>query len=701
MSEQSLIIKVVGKADYNEEYFNTIINELENSKSIFKNIDIMVLKVINLFYDKEEKEFNFKPHLDKYKRELLCFFIDLKERKILLNSLENYLSKLDKYGIIFQVFQKSSLANCKFIYYFFDLLKNESKTKEIINKILSNRIILEIKYNINLEELIQSIIDSKCLKDNECNFFDLYNTIQKRYEITEINNTGSNEKISTLKDNKRKKKKKYTKQDEEKKKDKKEIENKEVKKIDDKKENQLEEINQEKKEETKTEKKVEYNNSAHEKYKELMNNTFQNYFKKRQEYYKKKNIETPILDKIVYEKTMINTELFAFKINEKDYDIEPYNNVLKNVIEYFKSESVDESKIGYVCYKDKDQVVEAIYATLPNLELYNEITNKRKYKQDEFGDSSKEIRDSYFKARGLSFEYFINSLLMETFKFDELPRAFFRLKNQSFTKNDIDHKNEEINKKKELSMDELDGTFFCQQEVNLNLKALSFIEDYKLEVNPEINNKFYVTFSDADLIKFYKNSLILIEVKNSFPYYNKEDDKEEKEKKEKEIYDLDIISLKKELIIFLKKAEVFYQKYKENFEEINKVQLIFFYDSVRKKGYEGILQKSLNEFFSKKTFIPPGNLELQFISILSSYFAIAVYDLREKIKLYEIQAKELQGRVNFFYDLSKELKIENDSLSNKIETLSEEVENLKTENKTLSAEMEKMKTRMDAMEKNI
>lgn len=123
-----------------------------------------------------------------------------------------------------------------------------------------------------------------------------------------------------------------------------------------------------------------------------MNNTFQNYFKKRKEYYKGKNIKTPILDKIINEKIMIDTELFVFKMNQKDYDIEPYNKVLNNVIEYFKSESVDENKIGYVCYKDKDQVIEAIYATLPNLELYNEITNKNKYKQDEISNSNKEIR---------------------------------------------------------------------------------------------------------------------------------------------------------------------------------------------------------------------------------------------------------------------------------------------------------------------
>ena len=37
-----------------------------------------------------------------------------------------------------------------------------------------------------------------------------------------------------------------------------------------------------------------------------------------------------------------------------------------------------------------------------------------------------------------------------------------------------------------------------------------------------------MTFSDEDQIRFFKNSLILIEVKNSFTFYNKENEKEEK-----------------------------------------------------------------------------------------------------------------------------------------------------------------------------
>ena len=56
--------------------------------------------------------------------------------------------------------------------------------------------------------------------------------------------------------------------------------------------------------------------------------------------------------------------------------------------------------------------------------------------------------------------------------------------------------NEEVNKnkRKDLSMDELDGVFVSQKEVFLNLKTLPFIEDYKFEISQGTINKFYDFF---------------------------------------------------------------------------------------------------------------------------------------------------------------------------------------------------------------
>ena len=61
---------------------------------------------------------------------------------------------------------------------------------------------------------------------------------------------------------------------------------------------------------------------------------------------------------------------------------------------------------GYICYKDNKQVIETIYATLPSTELYKEITNKEKYRSDKFGNSSKKIRDNYFRAKEFSIPIF-------------------------------------------------------------------------------------------------------------------------------------------------------------------------------------------------------------------------------------------------------------------------------------------------------
>ena len=54
------------------------------------------------------------------------------------------------------------------------------------------------------------------------------------------------------------------------------------------------------------------------------------------------------------------------------------------------------------------------------------------------------------------------------------------------------------------------------------------------------------------------------------------------------------------------------------------------------------------------------NFEMQFICILSSYFAISVYNLKEQIKFFKIADKELQVRVNLLTDtiqmMSEEIK---------------------------------------------
>ena len=97
--------------------------------------------------------------------------------------------------------------------------------------------------------------------------------------------------------------------------------------------------------------------------------------------------------------------------------------------------------------------------------------------------------------------------MVETFKYDELPRVFFRLKNDNCAENEEDTENEEnVEKtyiKDQLPMDELDGVFFSPNKVALDLECLPFIEDHKLEINQKSGKRFNATFSD-EKINFIK-----------------------------------------------------------------------------------------------------------------------------------------------------------------------------------------------------
>ena len=84
---------------------------------------------------------------------------DLYNKRQSLKDLENDLSELQNYGKVFKVLQKSNPTNI-YILLFFDCLKNETKAKKILNTIFDKNILLKIEYNINLEELIQSIEES-------------------------------------------------------------------------------------------------------------------------------------------------------------------------------------------------------------------------------------------------------------------------------------------------------------------------------------------------------------------------------------------------------------------------------------------------------------------------------------------------------------------------------------------------------------
>ena len=97
--------------------------------------------------------------------------------------LASELSKINRYGIIIRMFQSSNMKMHEYIYDFFDLLINEKKVKEIINKYLNFSINRRIMSNIKVDELINFINESKCFVRNKFNLYKLYKYIDMKEKM--------------------------------------------------------------------------------------------------------------------------------------------------------------------------------------------------------------------------------------------------------------------------------------------------------------------------------------------------------------------------------------------------------------------------------------------------------------------------------------------------------------------------------------
>jgi len=190
--------------------------------------------------------------------------------------------------------------------------------------------------------------------------------------------------------------------------------------------------------------------------------------------------------------------------------------------------------------------------------LFEEITNKSKFKRENFYNKNDDISDNCLKAHGLSFEYYINDLIIKTFRFKVLPKVIFCFKplDKSIDIKDIV---------------ELDGIFYSKNEKILNIKDLPFLDDDIIKRNKEfysLQNKIKFKFEVGlnDKIIFDKNSLNLFEIKSRF--LNN--------------YPKDKINLKTEVSCLLEKVIIFHDLYRDRFDSFDKVKIIFLYDSFRK-----------------------------------------------------------------------------------------------------------------------
>ena len=340
------------------------------------------------------------------------------------------------------------------------------------------------------------------------------------------------------------------------------------------------------------------------------------YFRKRKEFYNNKNIETPILDKIINEELQINFDLFILKEGDPTMFEQYYKNLNRIVEKIFNDknkacEEISKETIGYFTHTFLDKKFEGIYATIPNDLLFEEITSKSKFKRENFYIKNDDISDYCFKVRGLSFEYYINDLIIKTFRFEDLPRIIFCFKplDNSIVIKDII---------------ELDSIFYSKNREILNIKNLPFLNDDIIKRNKDsynLQNKIKFKFETGinDEIIFDKNSLNLFEIKSRFPN-NDPDDKR---------------YLKAEVGSLLEKVIIFHDLYKQRFGSFDKVKVIFFYDSIRKEGYDDILLSKIEEFINSNKFLAD-KFEFQIIFIATSFLAFGMKSLSDRVDRLEI-----------------------------------------------------------------
>lgn len=644
--------------------------EENKSKSSSWRIKKMIVNLIKLLYAKNNLFFG--DYLKGYESNIIDYMIKCYKSALLVNEFENFLKNIEIYGVIFKILSNEKISTSEYIYDFFFILKKENEIRTILNKYFNKFSLTSIHYDIKINELIECINSCECLSDNKCDYNKLSTSIfilsekkkkQKNSEESEATKTNK-ERKKRKKRNKHKIKENpkeyskdskndsatfnsdtsitYLKSNENLKNEEENNSNLEIDNNTERNENNVNDINEIN--------KINNNESVQtQQYSKYMD-----YFRKRKEFYNNKNIETPILDKIINEELQINFDLFILKEGDPTMFDQHYKN-LKRIVENIfndKNKAYDEiskGTIGYFTHTFFDKKFEGIYATIPNDLLFEEITNKSKFKRENFYIKNDDISDNCFKARGLSFEYYINDLIIKTFKFEDLPRVIFCFKplDKSIAIRDIV---------------ELDSIFYSKNKEILNIKNLPFLDDDIIKRNKDSytlqnKNKFKFEAGINDEIIFDKNSLNLLEIKSRFPSNDPNDKR----------------YLKAEVGYLLEKVIIFHDLYKERFGSFDKVKVIFFYDSVRKEGYDEILLSKIGESINSNKFLAD-KFEFQIIFIATSFLAFGIKSLSDKVDRLETLIIQNNIRVEKLSKENQELRDEIDLLKKELSQLKHELE---------------------------
>ena len=674
--------------------------EFNNNK-----IKSSIIKIISLAYSSGKLEFG--NYLSNYKSDIINHLYECYNNEQNYTNFILYLSQIDYYNTIIKFFREVEVYKNDYAYDFFKIHLKEDLIIDIINKYFFQKLNLTLPFYVKIKdinELIKNINDSNSLSNEKCHFHILYYYILKKDDLkrnkmrnsNNINNNQNNINSTMISETDQKINSSNVIQ-----------QNPDI--INISLNNYPNKLND--KESIKEPLNISNNNDKNyikiqEISEKIDTNIIKDYFQSRKEYYSKKGYETPFLDELLEEKIKINKDIFLFKKPQQEYFIEPHYINLKYLInifsnpEMFQKFVVKEKKYGYICYnakKSKKYVLkEGIFGILQNTSLYKEITNKKKFEKDKFGEENKTIVDNAFKARGLALEYYINGIFMELLDQDELPRVVYNLDSKKLKKlvdeekkiqeeieeetdEEIEEEIEDENKekiseenkekikeeikekiKKDREIEELDGVFYTKKDYEIKIDELPFIIDNMAEIDNLVspNFKFYAECDNK--IKIDKNTLIFIEVKNKFP----------------ETYDFNYQVRK-----ICNKTVSFSQLYGERYENITKIKIMFFYNAVPKKSYESKVLPILENIFGNNKI--KNKIQFQFIFITSSYLAYNFKNMKDRIDILENSSNDHKSKIedlqkdnNAFKSEVEELKNDNRSLKKRIEFLESKLEKI-------------------------
>ena len=257
---------------------------------------------------------------------------------------------------------------------------------------------------------------------------------------------------------------------------------------------------------------------------------------------------------------------------------------------------------------------------------------------------------------GYSFEFNINYFLQTLSELIELPNLLINLSPNYKT----------------ASFAELDIAYFNQDTIINNsnigfLKCNTHLKIYNNKIEPDNSNNF----------ELYENSLILGEVKSSFP---------------KRLYKINEVKGKEESLETIidklfNKLNIYYELYQKiglfNVSDLKTIEIVFFYDSVQ---IDKVNAKTIIDFIKGKNNRAFPKIPIHFFIVytLPAITSVSIYDLKRQLTLMKEDNRKIQEE-------NRKIQEENTKIQEENTKRDVEIKNLKETNRIILIEIEKLK----------